>query len=70
MRGHIRQRSPGRWAIVLDCDPGEDGKRKQKWVSFAGTKRQALTQQQPTLSQRVTATLRGQFRRRASGDAA
>lgn len=41
MRGHIRQRSPGRWAIVLDCDPGEDGKRKQKWVSFAGNKRQA-----------------------------
>ena len=33
------------------------------------TKRQALTQQ-PSLSQRVTATLRGQFRRRASGDAA
>ena len=41
MRGHIRQRSPGRWAIVLDCDPGENGKRKQKWVSFVGTKRQA-----------------------------
>lgn len=41
MRGHIRQRGAGSWAIVLDCDPGPDGKRKQKWISFAGTKRQA-----------------------------
>ena len=39
--GPRSQRGAGRWAIVLDCDPGEDGKRKQKWVSFAGTKRQA-----------------------------
>jgi len=40
MRGHIRERSPGRWAIVID---GRDvnGKRKRRWYSFAGTKRQA-----------------------------
>jgi hypothetical protein len=29
MKGHIRERSPGRWAIILDThDPGT-GKRKR-----------------------------------------
>lgn len=40
MKGHIRERSPGRWAIILDVYD-EAGKRKRKWHSFAGTKRQA-----------------------------
>jgi hypothetical protein len=41
MRGHIRERSPGRWAIVLDvCDP-QTGARKRRWHSFKGTKREA-----------------------------
>lgn len=41
MTGHIRERSPGRWAIVLDiCDP-ETGARRRKWHSFKGTKREA-----------------------------
>lgn len=43
MKGHIRERSPGKWAIVLDVgevDP-KTGKKKRKWHSFAGTKRQA-----------------------------
>ena len=40
MRGHIRERSPGRWAIVLDV-PGRSGKRRRKWHSFKGTKREA-----------------------------
>jgi integrase len=40
MKGHIRQRSPGKWAIVLDVESA-NGKRKQRWFSFAGTKRQA-----------------------------
>ena len=40
MKGHIRERSPGHWAIVIDVE-GEDGKRKRKWHSFRGTKRQA-----------------------------
>ena len=40
MKGHIRERSPGRWAIILDL-PDETGKRRRKWHSFAGTKRQA-----------------------------
>jgi integrase len=40
MKGHIRQRSPGRWAIVLDTN-SENGKRRQRWFAFTGTKRQA-----------------------------
>src|SRR5262249_3946257 len=39
MKGHIRERSPGHWAIVIDVP--QDGKRKQRWHSFKGTKRQA-----------------------------
>jgi integrase len=41
MKGHIRERSPGRWAIVLDLVDPTTGKRKRKWHSFKGTKRQA-----------------------------
>jgi len=34
MKGHIRERSPGRWAIVIDLpDPPETGKRRRKWHS-------------------------------------
>ncbi len=41
MKGHIRERSPGRWAIVLEIRDPQTGKRKRKWYSFRGTKRQA-----------------------------
>ena len=41
MKGHIRERSPGHWAIVLDVRDPATGKRKRKWHSFCGTKRQA-----------------------------
>jgi integrase len=41
MKGHIRERSPGRWAIILDTPDSANGKRKRKWHSFRGTKRQA-----------------------------
>jgi integrase len=41
MRGHIRERSPGRWAIVLDHRDPATGERRRRWHSFAGTKRQA-----------------------------
>ena len=40
MKGHIRERSPGHWAIVID-EPSESGKRSQRWHSFKGTKREA-----------------------------
>jgi hypothetical protein len=41
MRGHIRERSAGYWAIVLDARDPVTGKRKPRWHSFAGTKREA-----------------------------
>src|SRR5262249_32000764 len=41
MRGHIRERSPGHWAIVIDVRDPQTGARKRRWHSFAGTKRQA-----------------------------
>jgi integrase len=41
MRGHLRERAPGHWAIILDLRDPTTGKRRRKWHSFAGTKRQA-----------------------------
>jgi integrase len=41
MKGHIRERSPGHWAIVIDMRDPATGRRRRKWHSFAGTKRQA-----------------------------
>jgi integrase len=40
MKGHIRERSPGHWAIVIDSRDAA-GARKRRWHSFVGTKRQA-----------------------------
>jgi integrase len=41
MRGHLRERSPGHWAIVIDVRDPATGKRRRRWHSFSGTKRQA-----------------------------
>jgi len=41
MRGHLRERSPGHWAIVIDVRDPQTGKRKRRWHSFEGTKREA-----------------------------
>ena len=41
MKGHIRERSAGHWAIVIEMRDPETGQRKRKWHKFAGTKRQA-----------------------------
>ena len=41
MKGHIRERSPGHWAIVLDVRDVATGKRKRRWHSFTGAKRAA-----------------------------
>jgi integrase len=40
MRGHLRERSPGHWAIILDARD-ETGGRKRRWHSFRGSKREA-----------------------------
>ena len=44
MKGHIRERSPGHWAIVIDVRDPQTGKRKRRWHSFQGTKREAQVQ--------------------------
>ena len=41
MKGHLKERSPGHWAIILDIPDPITGKRRRKWHSFKGTKRQA-----------------------------
>lgn len=42
MRGHIKKRSRGSWAIVIDLskDP-VSGNRRQQWITVKGTKRDA-----------------------------
>lgn len=44
MKGHLRERSPGKWAIVLDVVDPATGKKKRKWHSFRGTKREAQSE--------------------------
>jgi integrase len=44
MKGHITERSPGKWGIVIDVPDPETGKRRRKWHTFHGTKRQAETE--------------------------
>src|SRR5215475_9293722 len=40
MKGHLRERSPGHWAIVIDV-PDAMGKKRRKWHSFRDSKREA-----------------------------
>ncbi len=51
MRGHVRPRSPGSWAIVIDVHDAETGKRRRKWHSFRGTKREAQVECSRLVSQ-------------------
>jgi hypothetical protein len=41
VKGSIRERSPGRFAIIIDVPDPVTGKRRRKWHSFKGTKREA-----------------------------
>jgi len=41
MKGSLKERSPGHWAIILDIPDPITGMRRRKWHSFKGTKRQA-----------------------------
>jgi hypothetical protein len=51
MKGHIRERSPGHWAIVIDS-VDVDGKRRRKWSSFVGGKREAQVECARLIAQR------------------
>ena len=44
MRGHVRERSPGHFAIVLDHHDPVTGQRRRRWHSFKGSKREAQIQ--------------------------
>ena len=41
MKGHIRKRGARTWAIILDLDRGPNRKRRQKWHTVHGTKKDA-----------------------------
>ena len=36
MKGHIRSRATGHWAIVIDMRDPATGKRRRKWHSLNG----------------------------------
>lgn len=38
----IRERSPGRWAIIVETRDPTTGRRKPKWHSFKGSKKEAI----------------------------
>jgi integrase len=54
MKGHLRERSPGKWAIVIDLGPREGGRRRQKWIAFRGSKRQAQIELHRLIAKRET----------------
>lgn len=56
MKGHIRERSPGHWAIILDVPDPQTGKRRRKWHSFKGTKREAQIESARLISALQTGT--------------
>jgi len=41
MKGHIQGRGDGRWLLKWDAPRGIDGKRRQRYKTFKGTKREA-----------------------------
>lgn len=47
MRGSLKQRSKGSWSLILDLgretDAAGTSKRRQKWITFRGTRKQAET---------------------------
>lgn len=40
-RGHLVQRTAGSWSIVLYVGRDPQGKKRQRWITFRGTKRDA-----------------------------
>jgi len=41
MKGHVRKRGKKSWAVVVDLGRDANGKRRQKWVSVKGNRREA-----------------------------
>lgn len=53
MKGHVVERSPGKWAIVLDIY-GEDGKRRRKWHTFHTTSKRKAEEECARLVASIT----------------
>lgn len=59
-RGHLRKRAkaPNLWTLVLEIDKDPlTGKRRQRWISFRGTKKQAEEKLAELLAQQAGGTL-------------
>ena len=41
MKGHVRRRGKASWAVILDLGRDGAGKRRQKWHSVKGTRKDA-----------------------------
>jgi hypothetical protein len=41
VKGHIRKRGKSPWSLVIELDRGLDGKRRQKWCTVQGTRKDA-----------------------------
>ncbi len=41
MKGHMRARGRGTWALIVELGRDAEGKRRQKWHTFHGNKKQA-----------------------------
>ena len=54
MTGHIRKRGERSWAILLDLPRGPDGKRRRKWHTVHGTKKDAQRKRNELLHQLQT----------------
>lgn len=54
MRGHLRRRSKDTWAIVIDLGRDANGKRRQKWHTVRGSKKNAQRKMAAILHQRET----------------
>jgi len=54
MKGHIRPRGKGSWAIIIELDGDADGKRRQKWHTVHGTNREAEPELARLLHERHT----------------
>ena len=62
MRGTLKQRYEGSWSLILDLGYQTDPitgkkKRRQKWITFRGTKKQA----EAALNEHVRSAQRGEF---------
>ena len=54
MQGHIRKRGERSWAIIIDLPRGPDGKRRRKWHTIHGSKRDVQRKRTEILHQLET----------------